>query len=460
MTAMTSGKRDTDYACGQCGHRSLTWIGRCPACRAWGSFDQRPGPVQTAAAVPIAHVDAATADHYSCGVPELDRVLGGGLVPGAVILLAGEPGVGKSTLLLEVAAQASRYQRRTLYLTGEESTAQVRQRADRIGGLHEELYLAAATDLDSIVSLIEHTAPELVILDSVQTVGGCEQVGGVSAVREATVTLTRLAKRHSTTVIMVGHVTKDGAIAGPRALEHLVDVVLAFEGERSSRLRLIRAVKNRFGPADEIGCFEMSTTGISAVADPLFLDQIDGGGPGSCVTVSLEGRRPMLVEVQALVCATSQERPRRTTAGLDSARLATVLAVLETHCRLSARSADVFTATVGGVQLRDPAADLALALALTSARTDQPLPPRLVAIGEIGLSGKLRRVRDLRLRLAEAARVGFTAAIVPLGADIDRLDRGDPGISTIRVADVNDALRALAEFPTDRCATVPAPGHR
>ncbi|HWJ81975.1 MAG TPA: DNA repair protein RadA [Nocardioides sp.] len=450
------------YTCSECGWTTAKWVGRCGECQAWGSVAEaaaapsgraKAGPV-TSPAVPIGQVSAEQAVHHSSGVPELDRVLGGGLVPGAAVLLAGDPGVGKSTLLLEVAASTARRGQRTLYVTGEESAAQVRLRADRTRAVHDELYLAAETDLGAVLTHVEQVRPRLLVIDSVQTIGapGVDGVpGGVTQVKEVAAALMRVAKTRDITVVLVGHVTKDGAIAGPRVLEHLVDVVLHFEGDRSSRFRMVRAVKNRFGPVDEVGCFDLSADGISAVHDPtgLFVEQHHGQVAGTCVAVTMEGRRPLLAEVQALVTGTSAERPRRTTSGLDGSRLAMVLAVLQQHCRIRLSQHDVFASTVGGARLTDPASDLALAVALTSAHFVMPVEAGVVALGEIGLSGELRRVRDLPQRLAEAARLGFRTAIVPAEADARtgqrriRADRGLGDLSVIEVPDVFSALRVL-----------------
>ena len=363
--------------------------------------------------VPIEDSHARTS-----GVPELDRVLGGGLVPGAAILLAGEPGVGKSTLLLEVAAQTAALGARVLYVTGEESAAQVRMRADRTGGIQDELYLAAETDLGAVLGHVEAVKPKLLVIDSMQTIsaGDVEGVpGGVTQVKEVSAALIRMAKLRNITLVIVGHVTKDGSIAGPRVLEHLVDVVLQFEGERTSRLRMVRAVKNRYGPVDEVGCFDLSAEGIVAITDPtgLFLDARHGPVPGTCVAVTMEGRRPLLSEVQALVTQTSSERPRRTTSGVDSARVAMILAVLQQHAGIRLHHHDVFVSSVGGARLTEPSNDVAIALAITSAALGKALGRNVVAIGELGLSGELRRVRDLGVRLAEAGRMGFRSAVVP-----------------------------------------------
>lgn len=452
------------YRCAECGWETGKWVGRCGECQAWGSVAEAAAPTLrtvaapvSARAVPIGEVSVEDARFRSSGVPELDRVLGGGLVPGAAILLAGEPGVGKSTLLLEVAAQTARHQHRTLYVTGEESASQVRLRADRTGGIHDELYLAAETDLGAVLTHIEEVRPTLLVIDSVQTIGasGVEGVpGGVTQVKEVAAALVRVAKTRNITTVMVGHVTKDGSIAGPRVLEHLVDVVLHFEGDRNSRFRMVRAMKNRFGPVDEVGCFDLSGDGISAVTDPtgLFVENHHTQVPGTCVAVTMEGRRPLLAEVQALVTVSPLERPRRTTSGLDGSRMAMVLAVLQQHCGVRFHNQDVFAATVGGARLSEPAADLAMAVALASA-TLGTVPPRgVVAMGEIGLAGELRRVRDLPQRLAEAARLGFQVAVVPSppdarsgrpGADRRAEDRTIDGMRVVEVPDVHTALRLL-----------------
>src|SRR6476659_792846 len=413
------------HRCTECGWETPKWVGRCGECQAWGSVVEAAAPVLRATAtpvtrpaVPIGQVSVEASAFRSSGVPELDRVLGGGLVPGAAILLAGEPGVGKSTLLLEVAAQTARTRQRTLYVTGEESAAQVRLRAERTGGVQDELYLAAETDLGAVLGHVEEVKPTLLVIDSIQAISASDVdgvPGGVTQVKEVSAALIRMAKLRNITLIMVGHVTKDGTIAGPRVLEHLVDVVLQFEGERTSRLRMVRAVKNRFGPVDEVGCFDLSAEGIVAITDPtgLFLDTRTTPVPGTCVAVALEGRRPLLSEVQALVTHSAGERPRRTTSGVDSARVAMILAVLQQHAGIRLHHHDVFVSSVGGARLTEPSNDVAIALAITSAAQGKALGRNVVAIGELGLSGELRRVRDLGARLAEAGRMGFRSAVVP-----------------------------------------------
>ncbi len=440
------------FACSECGWTTAKWVGRCGECQTWGTVDVVGGSNKTgrtaaapvsSPAVPIGEVAATDAAATGSGIAELDRVLGGGVVPGAVMLLAGEPGVGKSTLLLEVAARWARAGRRTLYVSGEESAAQVRLRAERTGALAEELYLAAETDLGALLTHIDSVKPSLLIVDSVQTIGSAsiEGVpGGVTQVREVAATVIARAKAEGIAVLLVGHVTKDGTVAGPRVLEHLVDVVLAFEGDRTSRLRLLRATKNRFGPVDEIGCFDLVDAGIVEVPDPtgLFVSRHEAPVPGTCVTVTLEGRRPLLAEVQALTVAATTPSPRRSSSGLDSSRVAMLLAVL-TKNGVSLGQHDVYTASVGGARLHEPAVDLAIALAVISAAGGNPLPSGLVAIGEVGLAGEVRTVSGLEPRLREAARIGFTHAIVPAGTE----DLSSVGLRVLRAADLGSALRAL-----------------
>lgn len=439
------------YRCSDCGWTSVKWVGRCGECQAWGTVDEI-GATRTRGttaaksgtpALPIGSVDLTAAAATQTGISEFDRVLGGGLVPGAVILLAGEPGVGKSTLLLDVAARWADAGQLTLYVTGEESTAQVRMRAERIGALTDGLYLAAETDLGGVLGHIETLEPSLLILDSVQTIASAEidgAAGGVTQIREVAASVIASAKSRGMTAIIVGHVTKDGSVAGPRALEHLVDVVLYFEGDRHSTLRLVRAVKNRFGPADEIGCFELVDDGIIGLADPsgLFLGDRHEPAPGTCVSVTVEGRRPLVTEVQALIAPSSAPQPRRVTSGLDSSRIAMMLGVLERRVGLKLATSDCFVATVGGVRLVEPATDLAIALAISSSVNDVALPSGLIAIGEVGLSGDVRKVTALTRRLAEAARLGFTDAIIPRGA------KGDSNVTDIRVHEVTSLNEALA----------------
>ncbi len=464
--AKTATRERPSHRCSECGTTVGKWVGQCPECQAWGSITEAgptrvrlaAGPVSTAARR-ISEVSAEDAQSRPTGEAELDRVLGGGLVPGSVILLAGEPGAGKSTLGLSVAAKAAREGAPTLYVTGEESAAQVRLRAGRTGALNEHLWVAAETDLSAVLAHLDAVQPGLLIVDSVQTIGSAEvegSAGGVTQIRAVASALISVAKERGIATILVGHVTKDGSIAGPRLLEHLVDVVLHFEGDRHSTLRMVRAVKNRYGPADEVGCFQMTDSGIEGLADPsgLFLSRAENPVPGTCVTVTIEGRRPLLAEVQALVTKASREgSPRRAVSGLEPGRVAMVLAVAEKRTGANILAThDVHTATVGGVRVTDPGADLALLLAVQSACRDDAVPGGLVAIGEVGLSGEVRPVTGVQRRLAEAARLGFTAAVVPVGSGT-----APEGMHVLEVIDVDAALRAVRSLTGRARRTVPRP---
>ncbi len=419
----------TTYACTECGAASPRWVGRCPACGVWNTLVEevveRSGPTRAAGpvtpAVPITEVAPQAGAHRPTGIGELDRVLGGGLVAGSAVLLAGEPGIGKSTLLLQVLAGLAEAAGPVLYVCAEESREQVRLRAERLGALHPDLLLGAETDLGAVRALIADVDPKALVVDSVQTVADPELAGapgGVGQVREVAAQLVRLAKERAMPTFLVGQVTKDGAVAGPKVLEHLVDVVLNFEGDQHHALRLVRCSKNRFGPAYEVGCFEMAEHGLVPLADPshLFLSARDAGVSGVACTVSLEGRRPLVTEVQALVVPTGLAMPRRTAQGLDPGRLAILVAVLERRARVSLGSSDVFAATAGGVRLTEPAGDLAVCLALASSAKDWQVPADLVAFGEVGLGGEVRPVPQLPRRLAEAARLGFRRALIPAGS--------------------------------------------
>ncbi|WP_375386741.1 DNA repair protein RadA [uncultured Microbacterium sp.] len=415
------------YRCTECGWTTPKWAGRCGECQQWGTVVEASAPTGLLRAVapitpgadrvarPITSIDTRDAPRRTTGVGEFDRVLGGGIVPGAAILLSGEPGVGKSTLLLEVAAASARAGRRVLYASAEESTAQVRLRAERTGALHDELYLAAETDLATILGHIDQVQPELLIVDSVQTVASSlseGMAGHPSQVREVASTLIRIAKERGLPVIIVGHVTKDGSIAGPRILEHLVDVVCQFEGDRQTSLRFVRALKNRFGPTDEVGCFDMTGAGIAEVPDPsqLFLGHGEPQ-PGTCVAIALEGRRALPVEVQALTIATTAPNPRRIVNGVDAARVAMVLAVLEKRARIKTSNLDVYVSTVGGVRFTEPAADLAIALAVAGSIKEQSISQGIAAIGELSLAGEIRPVTQAAQRRSEAARLGYADLI-------------------------------------------------
>jgi len=424
------------FRCSECGWTSTKWVGRCGECQAWGSVEEIAAPKKLSlvagpvshAATPIGDVSLEIAKARTSGVDELDRVLGGGLIPGAAILLAGEPGVGKSTLLLSVAAESARQNVCALYISGEESASQVRLRAERLKAIDPQLWLAAENDLSAVIGQIDAVSPDLLIIDSIQTISSSAvegSPGGVTQVREIAAALIRIAKDRNITLILVGHVTKDGSIAGPRLLEHLVDVVLNFEGERHSRLRLIRAMKNRFGASDEVGCFDMSEAGIVGLSDPtgLFTTRHTEPVPGTCVTVALEGRRPLLAEIQALVGVASADgrdfgNARRVTSGLDNPRTAMTLAVLELRANIRLSGRDVYVATVGGMKINEPSADLAVALAVASAAKGLALPSDLIAIGEVGLAGEIRKITGAQQRISEAARLGFKLAMVPVGSEL------------------------------------------
>jgi DNA repair protein RadA/Sms len=440
----------TAYACTECGAASPRWVGRCPSCGSWNSLVEevleRTAPARASGPVsppvPITEVAAQTGAHRPTGVEELDRVLGGGLVPGSVVLLAGEPGIGKSTLLLGVLAGLAT-DGPVLYVCAEESREQVRLRAERLGALHPGLLLAAETDLGTVRALVEQVRPTVVVVDSVQTVADPELAGapgGVGQVREVAAQLVRLAKERSIATFLVGQVTKEGAVAGPKTLEHLVDVVLNFEGDQHHALRLVRCAKNRFGPAYEVGCFEMTEAGLEPLADPsrLFLSARTAGVSGVACTVSLEGRRPLVTEIQALVVPTGVAAQ-----GLDAARLAILVAVLDRRARISLAGNDVFAATAGGVRITEPAADLAVCLALASSARDRQVPPDLITFGEIGLGGEVRPVPQLPRRLAEAARLGFRRALVP-ATGLPDAARGSADIDLDPVGSVAESLSVLA----------------
>ena len=421
-------KAKSAFVCSECGAQAPRWQGQCPQCQAWNTLSEtviQPGPAagsrfaalagETSRLRSLSSLQPREESRQPTGLDEFDRVLGGGLVPGAAILLSGEPGVGKSTLLLEVAAQTARAGRRVLYVSAEESLGQVRLRAERTGALHDELYLASETDLATILGHIDEVKPQLVIVDSVQTVSSSlidGAAGQPSQVREVAATLIRVAKDRDLPIIIVGHVTKDGQVAGPRVLEHLVDVVCHFEGDRQTSLRFIRALKNRFGPTDEVGCFEMTGDGIAEVPDPsgLFLSQ-GATEPGTCVAISLEGRRALPVEVQALTVPSNAPNPRRIVHGLDSSRVAMVLAILERRAGVPTGSLDVYVSTVGGVRFTEPAADLAIAIAVAGSIQQISVPRTVAAVGELSLAGEIRPVTQAAQRRSEAARLGYEQVV-------------------------------------------------
>ena len=420
-----------EYTCGECGWSSTKWVGQCGECQQWNCMVEGAGAtrglgtiksikpatiVASSAAKPITDVSTVAVASRSTRVGEFDRVLGGGIVPGAVVLLSGEPGVGKSTLLLEVAANTAKSGAKVLYVSGEESVGQIRLRAERTGAMTDHLYLASETDLSAVLGQIDAVGPELLVVDSVQTIAAAEIDGAAgmpSQIREVAANLIRVAKERNLPVILVGHVTKDGSIAGPRVLEHLVDVVCHFEGDRQTSLRFVRSLKNRFGPTDEVGCFEMTGEGIREVPDPsgLFLSRPEQPVSGTCVTVTIEGRRALIAEVQALVVKSSTPQPRRVVNGVDASRVAMLLAVLERRAGMRVGDMDVYVSTVGGVKLTEPAADLAIAVAIASAVQDKPIAHDLVAYGEISLAGEIRQVTNSKQRATEAARLGFARQV-------------------------------------------------
>ena len=449
----------TVYRCTDCGAPSPKWVGRCPSCESWNTLVEEveearspgssSGPVlpQADAPMPITDVDASQGAPVPTGIGELDRVLGGGLVAGSVTLLGGEPGIGKSTLLLQMLACRARLGQPVLYVSGEESKQQVRSRAERLGALEANLWLASETVLPHVLSAIDRLKPALVVVDSIQTIVDPElgsAPGSVVQVRESAHKLVREAKVRGVPIVLVGHVTKDGGLAGPRLLEHVVDTVLAFEGERHHALRLLRATKHRFGPTSELGLFEMRESGMVGLPDPsgLFLADRRQGVAGSVVVPTVEGQRPLLVEVQALVAPSPLSVPRRSAQGLDSGRLSMLLAVLERRAGLAFAGADVFVSAVGGVRLTEPGTDLAVCLALASALLGTPVAGDLVAVGEVGLGGELRQAAQTPRRLAEAARLGFAEAIVPASAT-----NGVDGIRIRRAAGLAEALAALGLRP-------------
>ncbi|HEY7676575.1 MAG TPA: DNA repair protein RadA [Candidatus Methylomirabilis sp.] len=430
---MATGKARTVHTCQQCGHQEPRWLGRCPDCGAWGSLlveQVVPAPrrggrtaegTAGGAAVPITEVVAAAVDRFITGLGEFDRVLGGGLVPASLVLVGGEPGVGKSTLVLQTCAGLCVRGARVLYVSGEESLEQLRRRGERIGGLTERLYLAAETSLEAAAAQVERVKPAVLVVDSVQAVASDDldaPPGTLSQVRAVADRLRHIAKVQGIATLLIGHVTKEGTLAGPKALEHLVDAVIAFEGDPHGRYRILRATKNRFGSTDEIGVFQMAGEGLREVPNPsaAFLAERPASTPGSAVTASLEGSRPILVEVQALVGGSGAAMPRRVAAGLEGQRVAMLLAVLEKRLGLPLATCDVFLNVAGGLRVSEPAADLGVVAAVLSTYRDRPLDPGCVVFGEVGLTGEIRGVPQADRRLQEAARLGFTAALVPPSA--------------------------------------------
>ena len=440
------------FACAECGYESPKWLGRCPDCGSWNSMSERVmgsrgqrvnGGAPSAVAVELSELDGEEQPWTALGLAEFDRVLGGGVVAGSLMLVGGDPGIGKSTLLLQVAGLASAG-RNVIYMTGEESARQVKMRAARLGIGGQRLFVLTETNLDGALRQAEALSPGLLVVDSIQTVyseAAAQAPGSIVQLRQCTMDLMRWAKTSGVPVFLVGHVTKEGDIAGPRLLEHIVDVVLYLEGERFSSYRLLRGVKNRFGSVDEVGVFEMTAAGMRAVENPsaAFIAERAADAVGSAVVPTMEGSRPLLVEVQALTSPAVTPAPRRTANGLDFGRLLLVSAVLGRRLGISLASQDIIASVVGGLRVHEPAADLALALATVSSFRDKPVPPDLVAVGEIGLSGELRSVGQLERRLAEAERLGFRRCVLPEAS----VRRGAPrtALELLPAAGLREAIR-------------------
>lgn len=436
------------FFCGECGYESTKWLGKCPACGSWNTMLEQKkissvpsiNNLTYAHAIPLADVTTTASGRVSSGIGELDRVLGGGIVPGSVTLLGGDPGIGKSTLLMQTAAELTK-QGTVLYVTGEESASQLKLRAERLG-VGGDMLILAENDLSAIESEVDRIKPAYVMIDSIQTMysADCSGANGsTSQIREATSLITRMAKRTGAATFIVGHVTKDGAIAGPRILEHMVDTVLYFEGDRQDSFRLLRSVKNRFGSTDEIGVFEMRSTGMAEISDPSTLFITGTDLPGCAVTCAMEGTRPMMVEVQALLSTSPFSNPRRMAAGLDNNRLVLLLAVLEKKAGLRFYDKDVYTNVVGGIRLDERACDLAVAMCIAGAGADIALPPRTAILGELSLTGEVRPVNRLDKRIQECARLGFSHIVVPNSDTLPKVD----GLNYTRVKNIREALCIL-----------------
>ena len=455
-------KDKTQYTCTDCGGISAKWLGKCPSCGAWNTLiesavesatatkNRYAGMAALAPASEVAvlsDIEAQDVARTPTGQDELDRVLGGGMVEGGVVLIGGDPGIGKSTLLLQAMDGLQRSGMSTLYVTGEESGAQVALRSRRLGLDHSQVQVLAETQLEKVLATVDKLQPAVVVMDSIQTVYSDQLTsapGSVAQVRECAAHLTRMAKSTGTSVVLVGHVTKEGALAGPRVLEHMVDTVLYFEGDTHSSYRLVRAIKNRFGAVNEIGVFAMTEKGLKGVSNPsaIFLSQHTEPVPGSCVLVTLEGTRPMLVEVQALV-DTGGPSPRRLSVGLDRDRLAMLLAVLHRHAGVACMDQDVFVNAVGGVRISEPAADLSVLLSIQSSLRGKPLPQGFIAFGEVGLAGEVRPAPRGQERLKEAAKLGFTVAVIPKA---NAPKKPIPGMTVHAVERVDEAMGLVREL--------------
>ncbi|OIK12053.1 DNA repair protein RadA [Peribacillus sp. B-H-3] len=457
-----AAKKKTKFMCQSCGYESAKWMGKCPGCGEWNQMVEEVEIVKPARrgafshsdpaglgagrqkAAPITTIETSQEPRIATDLGELNRALGGGIVQGSLVLIGGDPGIGKSTLLLQVSSQLARKQKKVLYISGEESVKQTKLRADRLGAASENLFVYSETDMDYIQQAISDVQPDLVIIDSIQTVFQSEVTsapGSVSQVRECTSTLMRIAKTTGVAIFIVGHVTKEGAIAGPRLLEHMVDTVLYFEGERHHTYRIIRAVKNRFGSTNEMGIFEMKENGLEEVGNPseIFLEERSQGTSGSTVVASMEGTRPVLVEIQALISPTSFGNPRRMATGIDHNRVSLLMAVLEKRVGLLLQNQDAYLKVAGGVKLDEPAIDLAVSVSIASSFRDKPTKPSDCLIGEVGLTGEVRRVSRIEQRVQEAAKLGFERIIIPSnnigGWSVPK------GIEIVGVSTVAEALK-------------------
>jgi DNA repair protein RadA/Sms len=452
-------KATSKFTCQQCGYESVKWMGRCPDCGEWNSLvetvspalraGQRSGGLRPAVApVPITEVEAVDARRMATGSPEFDRVLGGGIVPGTLMLVGGDPGIGKSTIMVQTAGHLALHEGPVLYVSAEESNQQIRLRADRLGIATPRLLLLAETDIDAIAETAEQVHPVLIVVDSIQTVASAQlpsAPGSISQVRECTLRLMQLAKRTNISVCVIGHVTKEGTVAGPRTLEHMVDAVLYLEGERFHAYRLLRGVKNRFGATNEVGVFEMRGEGMVDVLNPsgLFLTEHRGQASGSTVVVSMEGTRPMLVEVQALATTTAFGTPRCTTTGVDHNRVLMLLAVLTKRVGLALGTQDVYVNVAGGFTLDEPAVDLGIAAAVASSFRERPLSPDTVLLGEVGLGGELRAVPRVDARVREATKLGFRQCVLPASSGVENVQEGKddvPAIKLLRAKTLSEAL--------------------
>lgn len=449
-------KNRTIFYCTHCGNEYPKWQGRCPACGSWNTIVEQPAPSKKSAAAPsvgrskpvpkrLAEVDSEEELRFRTGMSELDRVLGGGAVRGSLVLIGGAPGIGKSTLMLQICNELCK-EYTVLYASGEESTQQIKLRALRLGVTGESLYLLSETSLSDITDAVHQLNPDILIIDSIQTISSDASdsiPGSIAQVKQCTVALMELAKGEGVTVFVIGHINKDGAIAGPKVLEHMVDCVLSFEGEQQQAYRILRATKNRFGATNEIGVFEMLDEGLAEVPNPseMLLSGRPSGAPGTCVTCVMEGVRPVLAEVQALVTTSGFANPRRTSNGVDSARAVLLVAVLEKRGGMNIGGCDSYINVIGGLNLDEPAADLAAVLALASSYRNKPVPDDLAAIGEVGLTGELRTVSSLGQRLSEVRRLGFTKCMIPSrhSGKLPEL----PGLQLIEVKNIREAIAAL-----------------